>query len=193
MTPPSITTPRLCLEHLQPAHADGLAAFFARNDAHFRPWDPPRPAGLHSGAHWREQIDRSTEAYRAGREVRWVMRSNDVAGRIVGRINFTGIIRGPFHSCLLGYQIDRECEGRGLMSEALRAAIDHAFNVLRLHRIEANHRPQNDRSARLLARMGFERVGLAPRYLFIDGAWRDHVINQLINPRFDDSTLLSGR
>lgn len=53
-------------------------------------------------------------------------------------------------------------------------------------RIQASYIPDNVRSGRLLQRLGFQREGLAPRYLFIDGAWRDHVITALINPHFDD-------
>lgn len=186
---PALDTARLRITHVRRADAQPLAEFFARNDAHFRPWDPPRPAGVFTAGHWREQSDRAVELYRGGRLVRWVMRLRDAPERIVGRVNFTEVVRGPFQSCLLGYQIDAACEGRGLMSEALRATIDHAFEVLHLHRIEANHRPDNDRSARLLARLGFERIGLAPKYLFIDGAWRDHAINQLLHPRFDDALM----
>jgi ribosomal-protein-alanine N-acetyltransferase len=51
--------------------------------------------------------------------------------------------------------------------------------------------PENERSARLLERLGFERIGLARRYLFIDGAWRDHVLAALTHPGFD-TTRLSG-
>ena len=59
------------------------------------------------------------------------------------------------------------------------------FDVKGLHRIQANHLPENARSAALLARLGFVREGLAKDYLFIGNAWRDHVLNALTNPRFD--------
>jgi ribosomal-protein-alanine N-acetyltransferase len=49
----------------------------------------------------------------------------------------------------------------------------------------ANYRPENERSARVLERLGFEREGLAREYLFIDGAWRDHVLTSLLNPRYE--------
>jgi ribosomal-protein-alanine N-acetyltransferase len=90
---------------------------------------------------------------------------------------------------MLGFAIDREFEGRGLMREALAASIDWLFGTLNLHRVQASHRPENERSRRLLARLGFEREGLARQYLFIDGAWRDHVINAKLNPNFDLSAL----
>ena len=90
---------------------------------------------------------------------------------------------------MLGFAIDRDYEGRGLMHEALAASIDWLFGALNLHRVQASHRPENLRSERLLARLGFAREGLAREYLFIDGAWRDHVINARLNPAFDRSVL----
>jgi ribosomal-protein-alanine N-acetyltransferase len=106
---------------------------------------------------------------------------------LVARINFTQIARGAFHSCMLGFAADHEYEGRGLMFEALGSAIDWIFSALNLHRVQASHRPENARSERLLARLGFRPEGLAREYLFIDGAWRDHVLNARLNPRFDAS------
>ena len=68
------------------------------------------------------------------------------------------------------------------MSETLIAAIGFVFEELDLHRIMANHLPDNERSARLLARLGFEREGFAKSCLKIDGRWRDHVLTSLLNP-----------
>jgi ribosomal-protein-alanine N-acetyltransferase len=55
----------------------------------------------------------------------------------------------------------------------------------------ANYRPENLRSARLLARLGFIQEGYARDYLFIDGAWRDHVLTARLNPAFDASIFSS--
>ena len=106
---------------------------------------------------------------------------------ILGTCNYTNIVRGPLLACHLGYQIARAAEGRGFMTEALHASNAFAFDSLRLHRIMANYRPENGRSARLLDRLGFVREGIARDYLFIDGAWRDHVLTALTNPRFEAS------
>jgi ribosomal-protein-alanine N-acetyltransferase len=51
--------------------------------------------------------------------------------------------------------------------------------------IVANYRPENPRSSTPARRLGFAPEGLARDYLFIDGAWRDHVLTALVNPRFD--------
>ncbi len=103
-------------------------------------------------------------------------------GQLIGECNFTNIVRGPFLACHLGFSIDRRSEGQRLMHEGLTAALDYVFGGLRLHRIMANYRPGNVRSARLLEGLGFVREGVARAYLKIDGVWADHVLTSLINP-----------
>ena len=73
------------------------------------------------------------------------------------------------------------------MFEALRAALDDLFSTRGLHRVQAAFVPENERSASLLERLGFERIGVARKYLFINGAWRDHMLAALTNPNFDDA------
>jgi ribosomal-protein-alanine N-acetyltransferase len=68
------------------------------------------------------------------------------------------------------------------MSEAVGAIIRHAFDDLGLHRIEAAHALDNQRSKKLLERMGFERVGVIRGFLLTGGRWRDTVLHSLSNP-----------
>lgn len=68
------------------------------------------------------------------------------------------------------------------MEEALRAAIRYAFADLRLHRVMANYMPANERSGRVLRRLGFTVEGYARDYLRIAGAWEDHVLTSFTNP-----------
>jgi ribosomal-protein-alanine N-acetyltransferase len=60
------------------------------------------------------------------------------------------------------------------MSRAVNMVTDFAFNELELHRIEINIRPENSPSIRVAEKCGYLYEGLRPRYLHIDGAWRDH-------------------
>jgi ribosomal-protein-alanine N-acetyltransferase len=190
---PRIATDRLTVELATTAHAGLHAGFFARNREHFARWDPPRGA-VESAAYWARTLAASMREFEAGNSVPLVVLPRQAGPEVlVGRINFTQIARGAFHSCMLGFAVDREFEGRGLMYEALEASIDWLFDTLNLHRVQAAHRPENERSRLLLARLGFAREGLAREYLFIDGAWRDHVINARLNPRFDESVLSRGR
>lgn len=184
-TSPVLLTPRLRIELAQPGHAQLHAEHFARNAVHFQRWDPPR-GDVTSVGHWQRQLAAAGDEFKRGHSARWIALPLDDRQPLIARINYTQIVRGVFQSCMLGYAIDAGYEGQGLMAEALSATIAYMFGELKLHRIQANHRPENERSARLLARLGFVREGLAPGYLYIDGAWRDHVLNALINPRFDD-------
>ncbi len=192
---PVLTTARLRVAHVQPGYEPETVAFFTRNRDHFARWDPPAPADFYSVDFWERSIARSMDDFAADRAVRFDLfdaTDGDVGPgrrRVIGRLGFSQIFRGPFQACTLGYQIDAAYEGKGLMREALTAAIAYMFDVKGLHRIQANHLPENARSAGLLARLGFAREGLAKDYLFIGDAWRDHVLNALVNPRFDPSRL----
>jgi ribosomal-protein-alanine N-acetyltransferase len=58
---------------------------------------------------------------------------------------------------------------------ALALAVDHAFGPGGLHRLEVNIRPENKPSRRVVEKLGFREEAYHPRYMHIDGAWRDHI------------------
>ena len=93
---------------------------------------------------------------------------------IVGQINFSQIFRKAFQNAYLGYQLFAGCTGYGYMTEAVALALEFAFKVLKLHRIEANVQPGNLPSIKVLERNGFTKEGYSRRYLKIGGRWRDH-------------------
>ena len=62
------------------------------------------------------------------------------------------------------------------MPVAVALTIDHCFTAMALHRLEVAIRPENTASLRVVEKLGIKEVGYAPRYLHIDGAWRDHRI-----------------
>ena len=95
-------------------------------------------------------------------------------GDLAGVINISEIVRGSFLSGYLGYYAFVPHEGRGYMNQGLRAVIHRTFSRLRLHRLEANIQPGNIASRRLIQRLGFRLEGFSPRYLKIEGRWRDH-------------------
>jgi len=96
------------------------------------------------------------------------------SGALVGVINLNEIVMNVFRSTFVGYWGYAATGRRGLMTDALRAAMRYAFDEVGLHRVEANIQPSNAPSIALVQRVGFTREGFSPRYLFLDGAWRDH-------------------
>jgi ribosomal-protein-alanine N-acetyltransferase len=162
-----------------PALLDYLAA--ERRD-HAR-WTPRRPHE-DSAAHWRKALRDREKDRKAGRSLfLFLFRKGDPVA-IVGHASLSNVVRGAFQACHLGYALRKGHEGQGLMTEALRAVLRHAFGPMNLHRVMANHMPSNRRSAAVLRRLGFRREGLAREYLHIDGRWEPHVLNSLVNPRW---------
>lgn len=171
---PRIRTPRLLLA-LPPVEAvPGVLDYVTRNREFHAPFSPVPPEGFFTADYWRARLEANRSEFQEDRSMRLFLLDDDE--RVLGTCNFTQIFRGPFQACYLGFAIDREAQGRGLMHEAADAAIRYVFDELGLHRVMANHLPTNERSARLLRRLGFVVEGYARDYLQIAGVWRDHVL-----------------
>jgi ribosomal-protein-alanine N-acetyltransferase len=95
-------------------------------------------------------------------------------GTFVGGVDIGEIVRGIFCSAYTGYYGAAGYTGRGYLTEACARLLDYAFGPLRLHRVEANIQPANERSRALVMRCGFRCEGLSRGYLKIGGRWRDH-------------------
>ena len=186
---PELHTARLSVRLARPGMEAAMAEFLAANFVgHLDRWSPPAVPGLFTPAFWSERLASAVDEFEADRAARFVLQPRGPAsGAILGTANYTNIVRGAFQACHLGYQVGRAHEGQGLMAEALRASNAYMFGERRLHRIMANFRPENARSRQLALRLGFVEEGFAKDYLFIDGAWRDHVLTALTNPAYDDA------
>ncbi len=101
---------------------------------------------------------------------------------LVGVINITNVVLGAFRSGYLGYYVFSGFERKGLMREGLLLVVRHALKSLKLHRLEANIQPTNEASIALVKSVGFQLEGYSPRYLKINGRWRDHERWALLAP-----------
>jgi len=181
--PPSgLGTERLILRAANSGHAEVMLTYYMNNREHLRRWEPARQAAFYTLAAMAERLTQMAEQTARGQAVNLLIFERD-SDALIGNCNFSNIVRGPLMACHLGFGVDAQWQGQGLMQEAVGAAIAYVFEVVGLHRIMANHLPENQRSAQLLARLGFAREGLARAYLHINGAWRDHVMTALINDR----------
>jgi len=161
------------------ADAPRLAELQVQNRAFLAPWDPVRGDVYFTVAGQRMDVAAALERYQRGEAVPLVILDDDRA--VVGRLTLSGIVRGPFQSCSLGYWVAEPSTGRGLATEAVQAAVTVVFGTLGLHRVEAGTLRHNARSQRVLVKAGFEQFGLAPRYLKIAGTWQDHVLFQRLS------------
>jgi len=178
-----IETARLVLALPTVDFAPRFLRYFEENSEHLGPWEPTREPGFFTEDYWRARIERTRQEFATDTSMRLMLLLKDEPrSPIVGHCNFNNFIRGAFQACTLGYSLDRRYVGRGMMHEALAAGIAYAFAELRFHRVMANYMPTNERSGRLLRRLGFVVEGYARDYLYIDGQWRDHVLTALTAP-----------
>lgn len=98
----------------------------------------------------------------------------NVDNKIVGAINLSQIFRKAFQNAYLGYSLGVDFIGKGFMTEAVELILRHAFENLKLHRVEANVQPHNLASIKVLQRCGFTKEGFSRKYLKIDDIWCDH-------------------
>jgi [ribosomal protein S5]-alanine N-acetyltransferase len=176
-----LLTERLLLKPPCRQDADRMLAFRLENRDHLRPWEPARDDIFYTRQATENQLDTMQKQMQAETAIYWIVELQANA-KMVGECSFTNIIRGAFQACHLGFSIARECEGMGLMHEALQIAISDIFVNHGLHRIMANFQPGNSRSEKLLKQLGFQYEGLALEYLKINGKWTDHILTSKINP-----------
>ena len=166
-----------------PGHAIILANYYQTNEAHLKKWSPLMPRAHHSVASWTLRLIEREKEFMDNSLLHFIG-VNDSETQVIGACSISNIVRGVFQSCHIGYSVDKGFEGQGRMQELAEYTIEYVFSEIKLHRIIANHMPQNKRSEALLKRLGFEREGYAKRFLHIDGEWEDHVLNSLINKNY---------
>ncbi|WP_246104416.1 GNAT family N-acetyltransferase [Rudaeicoccus suwonensis] len=140
------------------------------NGAWTKPWDSTSPLPQQSMTFAQLVRFQDREAVE-GRLLPFVV---DVDGALAGQMHLFGITRGALMSGAAGYWIGQRWAGRSITPFALAMLIDHAFNEVDLHRVEVNIRPDNDRSLRVVDKLGLRDEGLRKGYLHINGAWHDH-------------------
>jgi ribosomal-protein-alanine N-acetyltransferase len=156
--------PRVHLRPLLPSDGAAFLRAVRASRALHGPWSQP-PA---TAAAFRRLAEGNTAA-----DARLVICRNEDAA-LAGYFGLGQIFYGHFRNAYLGYYAFEPFAGQGYMREGLELVLRYAFGSLRLHRVEANIQPENERSIALVRAAGFRREGLALRYLKIAGRWRDH-------------------
>ncbi|MCB1467689.1 MAG: GNAT family N-acetyltransferase [Rhizobiaceae bacterium] len=151
----------------------------AQSRAFLEPWEPRWTKDELDRVTWRHRIQRYREDFLEGTALPLFVYENS-SGKLLGGITLGNIRHGVAQSGQIGYWIGERYAGRGIMPEALKLLTKHAFDTLRLHRLEAACIPDNHRSIRVLEKAGFQREGLLRSYLRINGVWQDHFIYGLI-------------
>jgi [ribosomal protein S5]-alanine N-acetyltransferase len=161
------------IRHVRPDDCEELAALYLANREFLAPFEPARPPEFFTAAGQRSRLTQQL----ADERHPFVILDGDT---VAGTINLFGIARENLQSGVIGYWIDRERNGRGLATGAVGEIVDYAFDKLGLHRVEAGTLVDNIPSQRVLVKNSFERIGLARRYLRLNGDWRDFILFQRV-------------
>lgn len=149
----------------------------ARNAAWLEPWEASSPAGPGQLPTYAGMIRALNRQAREAAALPFII-TERIPGvsrpAIVGQLTVSSIVWGSAMSATLGYWVDQDRAGRGIVPTAVAMATDHCFQALGLHRMEINIRPENTASLRVVEKLGFRDEGLRPRYLHINGRWADH-------------------
>lgn len=177
--PASLQDGRVGLRPLRMRDTAAWTDLRIRNEEWLSPWEgrpesqgPATWAERHSAAVFAAMLRNVRKDARAGRVLPFAV---TYEGRLAGQITASNVVRGAFDSTSVGYWVDGALAGRGVLPTALAMLVDHCFDAVGLHRVEANIRPENVASRRVVDKLGFREEGLHPRYLYIDGGWRDHL------------------
>lgn len=164
---PTLGTERLRLRQIRRSDTDAL--FRIHSDVKWMRWYGIDPIVE------RWQAEQLAEMFAgwftAGTGLRWALeRRQD--GRFIGTC---GLFRWnkSWRNCVIGYEISHDCRRQGYMREALGAIIEYGFNVMNLHRIQAETHPDNAASIRLAMRLGFEFEGVHREQAFWSGRFHD--------------------
>lgn len=155
--------------------APAWSAIRLRDERYLAPWEPTMPGTWQQRNVSAEWPGRWLQLRTAGRRGNTLPFSVILDGRFVGHVMVGNLVREPLLSAYVGYWVDAQVSGKGVITAAVALVVDHCLGPVGLHRLEATVRPENVASLRVLGKLGFREEGLFRRYLDVDGAWRDHL------------------
>ena len=163
---PTLETPRLILRAMKVSDAEDMFAYAKREDVtRYLTWSPHTDVG-----YTKEYLAYVGQRYRTGDFYDWAVVCRE-DGHMIGTCGFTTF---DFTSDVgqIGYVINPDYHGRGLATEAVRAVLAFGFDRLELHRIDARFMQENQRSLKLMERVGMTFEGYARESMKVKGVYR---------------------
>lgn len=166
----------LAVRELRPSDPEEIYALVVANREHLAPWMP-----------WAAEPDiGETRTYVAGALAQRAR--NDGFGAVIldgeAIVGSMGFHRVDWlnRATSLGYWLAAGHQGRGAMTSAVRALVNHAFTVWALHRVEIDAAPDNVRSRAIPERLGFVQEGVRRDGERFGDSYRDLVVYSMLAP-----------
>lgn len=179
---PTINTSRLSLRWISAADVDDFFAIYSNPEV-MRYWSTPPLPDRNAAS---KLISEIHDGFERRELLKWgiALRSDDT---LIGSVTLFHL-DVTHRRAEIGYALGRPYWGKGYMQETLRAVISYAFEVLNLHRIEADVDPRNAASIRTVERLGFQREGYLRERWQVNGEIQDAYFYGLIRPDWETTT-----
>lgn len=142
------------------------------------PWEATLPReGGQASTSYAGMIGTLRRRARLGQAMPFALTWND---EMVGLLTVNGITWGSARWANMGYWVAKSHAGRSITPTAVALVTDHLLTTTGLHRVEIAIRPENAASLRVVEKLGFTEIGVAPGFLHIAGSWRDHRVFQIL-------------
>lgn len=171
----TLETDRLYLLSPDSVNADSAAEYHCRNRKHMEEFEPVREDEYFTVPFQRDLLQRQDREWKEGKGYRLYISPKEQRELVIGFVGLSNVIMGPFCSCFIGCQTDKDFQSKGIMTEAVNQVVRFAFESLGLHRIEGNIMPRNRASIKMAEKCGFVNEGISKKYLNINGVWEDHI------------------
>ena len=177
----SYETDHLLLRVEHQTAAPKVLDFYKRNRPYFDAWEITRPHNFYSTAFQSASLAYEYHEILENHALRfWIYDKyayfeNAATATIIGSLSLSHLLRGAFQTAMFGYKLDHDYWSKGYAFEACSAFIKIAFSEYHLHRLEAYIMPANERSIRLIKRLGFSYEGCKKSFANINHRYEDHL------------------
>lgn len=165
----------LTYEILSDDAAPFILEFYLANRELFEPYEPDKPSGFYTLEYQAAMAKLEYENFLRGKSARFWLQRKTQPGIIIGCVSFNNIVKGSFQYCTIGYKIHKSHMGLGYATEAVHFLTQTVCTQFGMHRVEAYIHPDNSASIALAEKCGFTFDGISKEYVYMKGAWVDHL------------------
>jgi ribosomal-protein-serine acetyltransferase len=171
------------LELIDYHHAEMLYQLVKINRLHLREW-LPWVDHMRTVDDFRKYINSSRQRYASHLEMGYVVMASQA---MIGRLGLYNIDLAN-KSASIGYWLDKEWRGKGIITRCCKAVITEGFTNLHLNRIEIRAATENFKSQAIPERLGFKKEGIIRQGEFVNNEFVDLYVYSLLKEEWEKNT-----
>jgi ribosomal-protein-serine acetyltransferase len=170
----------IVLELLDQRHAEALNELVSINRKHLREW-LPWVDHMQSVEDFRKYINSSKLRYGNHAEMGYVIMAD---GAMIGRLGLYNIDLTN-KTASIGYWLDQQWLGKGIITRCCKAVVDDGFSRLQLNRIEIRAATENYKSQAIPERLGFKKEGIIRQGEFVNSRFVDLLVYSMLKQEWE--------